>query len=253
MRIGDPSPRRISTCCADASRPLAATLARRGVGMIDHETTQAEQREARPSRADAFVGHSNARASVSHAAREDLEPLEPLESSPIGEYLRRQRMLRGISIEELASLTRIPLRSLQRLERGEFDGETDGFVRGFVRTVAAAIGLDADDTISRMLKEPPLGVWERHQSGRHVKQCLVGAALVVSGLIGFLVMQAGWRLLVGSSVEDLGREIVVWRDPLRSLAEATGAEVDPAGEIAPAPGARIAVLPIPASDSNSDR
>ena len=122
---------------------------------------------------------------------------DTVESTPIGEYLRRQRVLRGISIEELSALTRIPLRSLERLECGEFDGETDGFVRGFVRTVAAAVGLDADDTIARMLKEPTPGVWERHQSGRRLKQSAVGLALLVVGLIAFLVLQAGWRLLVG--------------------------------------------------------
>ncbi|HPG28255.1 MAG TPA: helix-turn-helix domain-containing protein, partial [Myxococcota bacterium] len=74
-----------------------------------------------------------------------LDPAQTFEDRPIGEYLRRQRLLRGMSTEELAALTRIPLRSLERLESGHFDGETDGFVRGFVRTVATALGLDADD------------------------------------------------------------------------------------------------------------
>ncbi len=170
------------------------------------------------------------------------ERLETFELSPIGEYLRRQRILRGVSIEELSRVTRIPLRSLVRLENGEFDGETDGFVRGFVRTVATAIGLDANDTIARMLTEPAVGVWERHQSGRRLKQALAGVSLVVVGIVAFLVLQAGWRLLVGSSSEDPGREIVVWRDPIRSLAEATGVEVDPAGEIDPARGTRIETI-----------
>ncbi len=58
-------------------------------------------------------------------------------AEPIGAYLARQRVLRGITLEELAESTRIPIRSLARLEAGVFDAEPDGFARGFVRTVAA--------------------------------------------------------------------------------------------------------------------
>jgi len=75
-------------------------------------------------------------------------------SGSIGAYIARQRRLRGISLGELEVLTRIPRRSLERLEAGAFDAEPDGFVRGFVRTVSAAIGLDPDDTVTRMLVEP---------------------------------------------------------------------------------------------------
>ena len=75
-------------------------------------------------------------------------------SDSIGAYIARQRKLRGISLEELEVMTRIPRRSLERLESGAFDAEPDGFVRGFVRTVSVAIGLDPDDTVTRMLVEP---------------------------------------------------------------------------------------------------
>jgi hypothetical protein len=65
-----------------------------------------------------------------------------------------QRELRGITRKELCQQTQIPLRSLERLETGAFDGLDDGFVRGFVRTVADALGLDLDDTLARMSPEP---------------------------------------------------------------------------------------------------
>jgi hypothetical protein len=90
-----------------------------------------------------------------------LPEAAPLEREPpaeagfaLGSWLARQRELRGISREELSALTRLPLRSLERLEAGAFDGQRDGFVRGFVRTVALAIGLDADDAVARLLAEP---------------------------------------------------------------------------------------------------
>jgi len=72
----------------------------------------------------------------------------------IGAYLRTQRQLREIGLDELEAVTRIPRRSLERLEAGEYDARPDGFVRSFVRAVAVALGLDADETVARMLPEP---------------------------------------------------------------------------------------------------
>jgi hypothetical protein len=221
--------------------------------MIDHETSEPEPNPVRPQDASGSLRSLGNPASHVSDESEHPEATDTFESTPIGEYLRRQRMLRGVSIEELAAVTRIPLRSLARLEGGEFDGETDGFVRGFVRTVASAIGLDADDTIARMLQEPTPGVWERHQSSRRLKQSAVGVVLLVAGLISFLILQAGWRLLVGSNADDPSREIVIWRDPVRSLAEATGAEVDPAGEIAPFQGTRFERRVLPEANPERDR
>ena len=70
----------------------------------------------------------------------------------VGAYLSRQRRLRGLSLDELEAATRIPRRSLARLEAGAFDRLQDAFVRGFVRTVAGAIGVDPGDTLVRMLE-----------------------------------------------------------------------------------------------------
>ena len=149
-------------------------------------------------------------------------PEETFESRPIGEYLRRQRILRGMSAEELSDLTRIPLRSLERLESGQFDGETDGFVRGFVRTVAAALGLDTDDAISRMLQEAEPSAWEQKARGRSLGRGLAIAALVL-GLVGLLLgVRSIWGALVGSASATNSRQVVIWRDPVRALAEASG-------------------------------
>ncbi|MFK7894258.1 MAG: helix-turn-helix domain-containing protein [Myxococcota bacterium] len=163
----------------------------------------------------------------------DEEPMGDFEPGPIGGYLRKQRILREISISELSSMTRIPQRSLERLESGQFDGETDGFVRGFVRTVANALGLDEEDTLSRMLQEPSLGVWERHSTQRSLKQGLALVVIALVAVVGFVILRTGWNVLVGVT-SDAGRgEVVLWQDPVRALAEATGAAVDPMAEIDP--------------------
>ena len=166
----------------------------------------------------------------------DADPTGTFGSSPIGEYLRKQRVLRGITVDELSSMTRIPLRSLLRLEGGQFDGETDGFVRGFVRTVASALGLDEEDTLSRMLQEPSLGVWERHSPSRSSKQALAIGVFILIAIVGFLILRPGWNVLVGVTSDSGRGEVVLWQDPVRALAEATGAPLDPSAEMDP--GAR---------------
>ncbi|HKJ25090.1 MAG TPA: helix-turn-helix domain-containing protein [Myxococcota bacterium] len=94
-------------------------------------------------------------------ARSDAARVDAVEAEPIGAFLSRQRRLRGIGLDELARTTCIPLRSLERLEAGAFDGTPDGFARGFVRTVAVALGLDPDDAVSRMLPEARPGARPR--------------------------------------------------------------------------------------------
>ncbi len=68
----------------------------------------------------------------------------------IGEYLRRERELRQISLEELAQTTRIPLKSLLHIEEGrlaQLPGEV--FIRGFLRSYASALGMDPSTVLAR--------------------------------------------------------------------------------------------------------
>jgi cytoskeleton protein RodZ len=139
-------------------------------------------------------------------------------AEPVGAYLSRQRRLRKIELEELAALTRIPTRSLERLESGAFDSAPDGFARGFVRTVAAAIGLDPDETVARMLAEPETGprrLWPRRERLVLVLAVLLGvSALVGSGY-------AAWRSRPGLTAAPRS-PLPVRRDAVRALAEERG-------------------------------
>lgn len=68
----------------------------------------------------------------------------------VGNYLRQQREAKGMSIEEVARATRVPMSSVERLESDQFDelpGEV--FVRGFMKSYARAVSLDSDDVLAR--------------------------------------------------------------------------------------------------------
>lgn len=151
---------------------------------------------------------------------EDVAPRSGPHS--IGAYLATQRRLRGISVQQLAAQTRIPLRSLERLESGCFDTDVDGFVRGFVRTVADALGLDPDETLNRALEEPGQASGPRsvpRLSLRRVLAVLAGLVLIVAA--GFLVLQL-LALLAGAMAPEAPPATSVRRDPIRALAEAQG-------------------------------
>lgn len=66
----------------------------------------------------------------------------------IGAYLKRQRELRKIGLEEVSHVTKITMKCLAALEADDF-GSLPGFVfaRGFIRAYARAIGLDADEAL----------------------------------------------------------------------------------------------------------
>jgi len=138
----------------------------------------------------------------------------------IGRYLARQRKLREVSLDELATLTRIPRRSLERLESGAFDSNPDGFARGFVRTVAEALGLDPDEAVMRLMREPDEEEAAEPTVAGFDPKAWLGRAALLAGLI--LGIALSWRL-VGAWVESAEapaeNDLVLRRDPVRSLVE----------------------------------
>jgi len=153
----------------------------------------------------------------------------------IGAYLARQRELRGISVEELAALTRIPRRSLERLESGVFDRAPDGFVRGFVRTVAAALGLDPDETVMRLLSEPAAeAAGTRGDVAAWVSPTVRFAALAFAGMlaaagVAWLATNLRARPAARTSTRP-DDEIVLRTDPIRDLAREAANRPPPVAE-----------------------
>lgn len=67
-----------------------------------------------------------------------------------GDFLRAERELRKVPLEEVAEETKIPVQLLLRLEEGRRDGmPPEIFVRGFVRAYARCVGLPVDEVDRR--------------------------------------------------------------------------------------------------------
>jgi cytoskeleton protein RodZ len=120
----------------------------------------------------------------------------------LGEFLRRERELRHISLDDVAERTKISRRYLEAIEEERYDrlpGET--FVRGFIRSYAQSVGLDPVDTLlmysqSRMVHEAPSLRTARTPPARHawnertVLWLLMAGVVIVGGVlmsvVGFL-------------------------------------------------------------------
>lgn len=68
----------------------------------------------------------------------------------VGQFLRRHRESKRMSVEEVSRATRVPMSSVERIESDQFDelpGEV--FVRGFLKSYARAVGLSAEEVLAR--------------------------------------------------------------------------------------------------------
>src|ERR1700726_686442 len=86
-----------------------------------------------------------------------------------GEHLKREREMRGISLDEICAATRISTRFLEALENEEWEQLPGGvFNRGFVRAVARLLGLDEDDFVAEyalaLNENTPTPVWSYQNS-----------------------------------------------------------------------------------------
>src|SRR5690349_13110138 len=97
-----------------------------------------------------------------------------MDSADFGRYLSQQRELRGMTREEVASVTKISPAMLAALGEGRAErlpGRV--FVMNYIRAYASAIGLEPDDVILRfeeidktMKTHPPVAVLERQRRRR---------------------------------------------------------------------------------------
>jgi helix-turn-helix protein/uncharacterized protein DUF4115 len=117
----------------------------------------------------------------------------------VGEFLRGERELRYISLDDVAERTKISRRYLEAIEEGQYDqlpGET--FVRSFIRSYAQSVGLDPEDTLlrynqSRIAHGAPPPQTERSSlarcawNERFILWLLLAGVVIVGGVLVSLV------------------------------------------------------------------
>jgi cytoskeletal protein RodZ len=115
-----------------------------------------------------------------------------------GEELKRHRLLREVSLESIASATKISVRHLQALEKGDLQRlPAPVFTRGFIRAYAGFLGLDPEEMVNAYLSEfgesgrtQPLG--SAPARSRVPSRGLLVLA-VVAAVVAALVAAGIWR------------------------------------------------------------
>ncbi len=85
----------------------------------------------------------------------------------LGEYLKQMRQAKGLSVEDVASATKISVAYITALEEGDFEKlPTDIYVRGFIKSYGQLLGADLDELNSRYETEKPKPKARRIFSGK---------------------------------------------------------------------------------------
>ncbi len=87
-----------------------------------------------------------------------------MDKGTFGESLKREREMRGVTLEEISAATRIAERFLKAIENDQWDQLPGGvFNRGFVRAMARYLGLDEENIVAEYTvavgDRPTVPVW----------------------------------------------------------------------------------------------
>jgi cytoskeleton protein RodZ len=90
--------------------------------------------------------------------------VEKVATGTFGDHLKREREMRGVSLDEISAATRIATRFLTAIENEQWNLLPGGvFNRGFVRAVARYLGLDEENIVAEYAAaagdRPTVPVW----------------------------------------------------------------------------------------------
>ncbi len=148
-----------------------------------------------------------------------------MEDSPkqFGDYLKRERLSRGIGLEEVARATKVRRVKLEALEEGDFDKLPGAiFVKGYVQAYSHYIGLDENSILTRfaeLTREPESAIPPYLHAAQPKRAKIWPYLLLVFLLVGGGI--ALWWFL--PLVRDAGR---AGEDPNRPMATLAPPPVD---------------------------
>lgn len=117
-----------------------------------------------------------------------------MSSTPFGEHLKREREMRGVSLNEISAATRIGTRFLEAIENDRWNELPGGaFNRGFIRSIARYLGLDEDGLVAEYSLETSGSANVREASqfvkaGRNWRPAVVAAAILFALLAGAVLV-----------------------------------------------------------------
>jgi cytoskeleton protein RodZ len=116
-----------------------------------------------------------------------------------GENLRREREMRGVSLEEISDATKISVRMLHALEADQFDKLPGGiFTRSFLRAYAKYLGLDEETVMAEFQLVAPASAQQadlgRISQQRPPKPAAKSRAAIVALLVALLMLSGGYAL-----------------------------------------------------------
>lgn len=153
-----------------------------------------------------------------------------------GENLKREREMRGVSLEEITAATRIATRFLRAIESEQWDQLPGGvFNRGFVRAVARYLGLDEESIVAEYAlvvdDRPSVPVWTGRPPAVTPDRPWLG--WILAAVVVVVILAGSWFA---------GRRILAWRAAKRavrsaamSVAAAPATQELPAASAAAAP------------------
>jgi len=120
-----------------------------------------------------------------------------------GDRLRREREMRGITLDEISESTKISRRHLESLEKEEFDNLPGKvFAKGFVRAYARYLGISEDQAAADYAlanPEPviaeekfPLEIHEKPNRQLNPKKSQLPLVLAMAALVGVLIGYGVW-------------------------------------------------------------
>jgi cytoskeletal protein RodZ len=181
-----------------------------------------------------------------------------------GDQLRREREMRGITLEEITESTKISRRHLEALEGEHFDQLPGGvFNKGFVRAYARFLGIDGDQAVadysaaSNEQPEPedkfPLEIHEQPKRNLNPRRSHLPLVFAIAALMGVLVGYMFWAKSRPHGAESATASTQPATPATATTAPPVDAPVSPAESAPPAREATAESSPQPTAQAAPEK
>ena len=112
----------------------------------------------------------------------------------LGQFLKREREFRGISLEKLSGMTRINPGVLKRIEEDNLNAAPQSiYLKSFLKTYASQLGLDTGEILGRYeSQKPPLSIEPTSadkEPPRSFPSWVYGAGLLIVAVIVLAILR----------------------------------------------------------------